>query len=124
MARNRDITFLTVLLGIAGVLHFVKPEPFEKIVPKALPYKKELVYASGVVEVGSAVLLARPQTRHWGGRIAALLLLSVFPANVQMTADVLRSTKAPTWFKIGTVARLPLQVPLIAIARKAARSPQ
>ncbi|GAA1731932.1 hypothetical protein [Aeromicrobium alkaliterrae] len=124
MARNRDITFLTVLLGVAGVLHFVKPEPFEKIVPKALPYKKELVYASGVVEVGSAVLLARPRTRQWGGRIAALLLLSVFPANVQMTADVLRSRKTPTWFKIGTVARLPLQVPLIAIARKAASTPQ
>ncbi len=120
----RDIKFLTVLLAGAGILHFVKPEPFERIVPKQLPYKKELVYVSGVVEVGAAVLLARPQTRHWGGRLAALLLIGVFPANVQMTADVVQSRKAPTWFKVGTVARLPLQLPLIRIARKAARTPQ
>lgn len=120
----RDIKFLTVLLAGAGILHFVKPEPFEKIVPKQLPYKKELVYASGVVEVGSAILLARPQTRHWGGRLAALLLIGVFPANVQMTADVMQSRKAPTWFKVGTVARLPLQLPLLRIARKAAATPR
>jgi uncharacterized membrane protein len=120
----RDIKFLTVLLAGAGVLHFVKPEPFEKIVPEVLPYKKELVYASGVVEIGSAVLLARPSTRRWGGRLATLLLVTVFPANVQMAADGVRSSRAPGWYKAGLVARLPLQVPLIRIARKAARSPE
>ena len=118
---SRDVKILAAVLGTAGVLHFVKPEPFEKIVPKALPRKKELVYASGVVEVASAAMLLRPSTRRTGGRLAALLLISVFPANVQMTADGFRSSKAPTWYKVGLVLRLQLQVPMIRAAQKAAR---
>lgn len=118
---SRDVKILATVLGTAGVLHFVKPEPFEKIVPKALPRKKELVYASGVVEVASAAMLLRPSTRRTGGRLAALLLISVFPANVQMTADGFRSRKAPTWYKVGLLLRLPLQVPMIRAAQKAAR---
>ncbi|MFT4298917.1 MAG: hypothetical protein QM597_04680 [Aeromicrobium sp.] len=119
---TRDIKLLAVILGGAGILHFVKPEPFEKIVPKPLPYKRELVYASGVVEVGSALMLTRPRTRRWGGRLAELLLVSVFPANVQMALDGVRSERSPGWYKAGVIGRLPLQLPLIAIARKAARS--
>jgi len=49
------------------------------------------------------------------------LLAAVFPANVQMAMDVLRDEKSPTAFKVGSVVRLPLQAPMIRIARKAAR---
>ena len=48
---DRDVKALAALLAVAGVGHFVKPEPFESIVPKPLPRKRELVYASGVAEV-------------------------------------------------------------------------
>ena len=119
---NRDVKGLAVILGVAGVLHFVKPEPFESIVPKPLPAKRELVLASGVVEVACAAGLANARTRPLAGRVAALLLAAVFPANVQMALDALRSPKAPGWYKTGTVARLPLQAPLIRTALKAARS--
>ncbi len=121
---SNDVTILAGILGAAGVMHFVKPEPFESIVPQPLPYKRELVYASGVVEVASAAMLLQPRTRRLGGRIAQLLLVSVFPANLQMTADGLRSKRAPRWYKVGLIARLPLQIPMIQIARKAARSPR
>lgn len=117
-----DVKALSGLLVVAGIGHFVKPEPFEAIVPKPLPYKRELVYASGVVEVASGVMLLHPRTRATGGRIAAALLASVFPANVQMTISSLRSSRSPWWFKLGTIARLPLQAPLIRTALKASRS--
>lgn len=112
---------LAGLLAVAGVAHFVKPEPFESIVPEPLPRKRELVYASGVVEVASAVLLATPRTRRLGGLTAAALLVGVFPANVQMTVSALRSRRSTTAYQVGTVARLPLQVPLVRTALKAAR---
>jgi uncharacterized membrane protein len=111
----------TAFIGM-GVLHFAKPGPFENIVPKALPRKKELVYASGVVEVATGAMMLHPRTRRLGGLGAVGLLLGVFPANVQMTADALRSSRAPAWYKLGTVARLPLQAPMIRIALRAARS--
>jgi len=45
----------------------------------------------------------------------------VFPANVQMSVDAARDSRKPWWFTLGTVLRLPLQLPMIRIAMKAAR---
>lgn len=118
---TRDIKILGGALIGAGFLHFVKPAPFVKMVPKVLPRKTELVHASGVVEIVSGAMLLHPRTRRAGGVAAAGLLVGVFPANVQMTADALRSSRTPTYFTIGTILRLPLQAPLIRIALKAAR---
>lgn len=119
---SRDIKVMAGAFVAMGILHFVKPGPFERIVPKPLPHKKELVYASGVAEVAVGALMLRPATRRLGGLGAVGLLAAVFPANVQMALDVLRSRKAPLPLKIGTLVRLPLQVPMIRIALKAARS--
>ncbi|GAA0954342.1 membrane protein [Kribbella koreensis] len=108
-----------MLFGVMGVLHFVKPEPFERIVPRQLPRKKELVYASGVAELACAAGLLHPRTRRPAGLLSAGLLAAVFPANVQMALDLNRSA-GPRARAIG-FARLPLQIPLIRAALKAAR---
>ncbi|WP_217361589.1 DoxX family protein [Aeromicrobium stalagmiti] len=119
---TRDIKIMAGAFIGMGVLHFVKPGPFENIVPKPLPYKRELVYGSGVAEIAVGAMMLNPGTRRLGGLGAVGLLAGVFPANVQMTVDALRSSKAPTFFKVGTILRLPLQAPMIRIALKAARS--
>ena len=119
---SRDVTFLAAGLVGSGVLHFVRPQPYEHIVPKPLPYKRELVLVSGAVEIVCGAMMLHPRTRRLGGLGAVGLLAAVFPANVQMSIDALRSRKAPGWFKAGTLARLPLQVPMIKVAAKAANS--
>jgi len=119
---TRDITIMGGAFIGVGILHFVRPGPFENIVPKALPRKKDLVYASGVVEIATGAMMLHPRTRRLGGLGAVGLLAGVFPANVQMTADALRSSRAPSWYKVGTILRLPLQAPMIRIALKAARA--
>jgi uncharacterized membrane protein len=108
-----------VLFGVMGVLHFVRPEPFEQIVPRQLPRKKELVYASGVAELSCAAGLLHPGTRRTAGLLSTALLVAVFPANVQMALDLKRKG-SPRAKAIG-FARLPLQLPLIRAALKAAR---
>lgn len=102
-----------------GVLHFAKPKPFERIVPRALPRRKELVYASGVAELACAAGLLHPRTRRAAGLASAGLLVAVFPANVQMALDLNR--KGSPTAKAIAYARLPLQVPLIRAALRAAR---
>ena len=119
---SRDVTALAALFTVSGVGHFAKPEPFEAIVPKALPNKRELVYISGAVELACAALLINPRTRRLGGYASAALLAGVFPANVQMSLSALSSSKAPGWYKAGTILRLPLQAPMIRTALKAARA--
>jgi uncharacterized membrane protein len=49
------------------------------------------------------------------------LLLAVFPANIQMMITAVQSKKAPLWYKVGTVLRLPLQIPPLSWSLKAAR---
>lgn len=116
---RRDTAALAALFAVAGIGHFVKPEPFEHIVPKALPAKRELVYVSGVAELACSAGLLHPRTRPLAGRVSAALLAAVFPANVQMALDAQRSRKAPRWYTIGTFLRLPLQGPLIRTALRA-----
>src|ERR1700712_2815803 len=119
---SRDVKALAGMFVVSGVIHFVKPGVYEAIVPKPLPYKRELVYVSGVAEVACAALMLHPRTRRLGGLASAGLLTAVFPANVQMTLTALRSDTAPAWFKPATIARLPLQAPMIRTALRAARS--
>ncbi|MFI5428111.1 hypothetical protein [Aeromicrobium sp. UC242_57] len=83
---------------------------------------RRLVLVSGAVEIAAGAMLLDPRSRRFGGVLAAGLLAAVFPANVQMAADGLRSRRAPAWYKIGLIARLPLQAPMIRIALKAVRS--
>ncbi|MCM6775645.1 hypothetical protein NDR87_18620 [Nocardia sp. CDC159] len=118
----RRARLLAALLLGMGVLHFAVPRPFDSIVPRWLPGRaRTYTHASGVAELGVGAALAVPRTRRLGGRLAALLFLAVFPANVQMAVDYVRNPKMPLPVKIGTVLRLPLQVPLVTQALKVSR---
>ncbi|MGH3357079.1 MAG: DoxX family protein [Nocardioidaceae bacterium] len=117
---SRDVTALAALFATSGVLHFVRPRPFERIVPRPLPRKRALVYASGVAELACAAGLLHRRTRGVAGWGSAVLLMAVFPANVQMALDARRSRS--TAYRVGTIVRLPLQAPMVRAALRAARS--
>ena len=103
-----------ILLGgfflAAGALHFVKPGPYESIVPDALPAHRELVYLSGVAEMaGGAGVLSERTSRRAGWWLIATML-AVFPANVNMAVEAERFRDIPEpllW------ARLPLQAAIV-----------
>ena len=111
--------FLIPLFAGAGVLHFAKTEPFDGIVPDALPGSaRTYTYVSGVAELAAAALLANPKTRAAGGKFAAALLAAVWPANFNMAWQ----WRNEPWQKqIISIGRLPLQIPLIKAALGAAK---
>lgn len=111
----------------SGVIHLVRPQVFEPIVPRMLPRRRELVYVSGVAELVCAAGLLAARTRPMAGLASAALLVAVLPANLQMAADAWRAAeRKPTTqnrvMQVGTIARLPLQWPLIkgALAARSA----
>ncbi len=118
--RSREHQLLAALLGGAGVLHFARPSLFRSMVPAMLPRKHELVLVSGAVEVAAAGLLLHPSTRRAGGAVALALFAGVWPANAQMTVDAVRGP-GPGWYAAATIARLPLQVPLLRASARLAR---
>ncbi len=117
---TRDDRLLAGLLAVSGILHFVVPKPYVAIVPRQLPYKRELVLLSGAAELGCATMVMLPEYRRLGGMLSFGVLLAVFPANVQMAADGWRNGSAPTWYKIALLLRLPLQIPPLRWAARAA----
>ncbi len=104
---------IAILFIGAGILHFVRPAPYAGIVPYMLPHPLVLVYVSGLAELAGGIGVLFPQVRVLAGRGLILLLIAVFPANVQMLVSA-RAAHAPHWFEAILWVRLPVQGLLIA----------
>lgn len=112
-ARERSRRGLVGLLIGAGILHFVVPSVYERIVPRVFTNPRAVVYWSGVAEIVTGTLVAIPRTRRLGAWSALVLFVAVYPANIQMAIDAGRPHDALSW---GAWLRLPLQFPLFAWA--------
>ena len=75
---------LAFFLIVAGILHFVKPHFFVKIMPDYIPYHWQMVYISGAVEILCGILLLFPETQKLGAYLCIALFIAVFPANIEM----------------------------------------
>jgi uncharacterized membrane protein len=106
---------LAVFVIGAGVMHFVSPRGFERIVPSYLPAPRALVLVSGACEIALGVLLLVPSTRLVAALGLMALFVAVFPANVHMAQHKvsLGNRSLPTWL---LWARLPFQLVFIAWA--------
>ena len=103
---------LAVFFMGAGVLHFVIPQYYERIVPPWLPNAPLLVAVSGVAELVGGIGVVFARTRRGAGWGLIALLIAVFPANVQMlrlamAAHAGVASQAALWI------RLPVQGLLI-----------
>jgi uncharacterized membrane protein len=120
----KDTAALAVAFAVSGVVHLVRPEVYEPLMPPWVPRHRAVVRGSGVAELACAAGLAVPATRRTAGWASALLLVAVFPGNLHMAADARRaggeSPKARAYRAV-TLLRLPLQAPMIRAALKVAR---
>ena len=106
--RPRPSWSLYVLAALfvgAGLLHFLHPAPYLRIMPPALPAPRLLVALSGAAEVAGGLGLLLPATRRAAAWGLLALLLAVFPANVYML-QIHAQLHIPAWV---AWARLPLQ---------------
>jgi uncharacterized membrane protein len=119
LARSTKLLALG-FLG-SGVIHLVKPEVYEPIMPSWVPAHREVILGSGVIEIALAAGLLAPPTRRLAGWGSVALLLGVFPANLKMATDSLGTDK--TALKVGAFARLPGQLPMVKAALAATKRP-
>ncbi|WP_254244932.1 DoxX family membrane protein [Hymenobacter sp. BRD67] len=96
---------LALLFVGAGLLHFIRPETYLRIMPPALPAPRLLVLLSGAAEVAGGLGLLLPATRRLAAWGLLALLVAVFPANVYMLT-IFEKLHIPAWL---AWARLPLQ---------------
>jgi uncharacterized membrane protein len=125
MARFLTRLLLSLLFLAAGTAHLLDPGPFLSIMPPFVPFHRECVLVSGILELAGGALLLAPADswRRWAGCGLALLLIAVFPANIYMAVYQIRIDGFPVhpWV---SWARLPLQPLLIAAVWWATYTPR
>ena len=107
--------FLWFLLG--GIAHFAFTEAEMRIVPDWLPGPRAIVLLSGAFELAGAIGLLSARWRRAAAWGLFALTLAVTPANVHMLLHAELFPAVPYW---ALVARLPLQLVLLALIWKVA----
>lgn len=126
MQNEKLKSVFRVVLGLSviatGSLHFLRPEPFVRIVPEYLPQPLALVYVSGFFEMLGGVGLFIPLVRRAAAWGLIALFVAVFPANVNMALHQLPLDGVV--FPIGNWVRLPFQILFIAWAYWISKPPE
>ena len=103
------VVFLWFLVG--GIAHFVATDLEMRIVPPCIPWPRAAVFVSGAFELLGAAALLWERTRRLGGLGLFALTILVTPAHFYMLQRP-ELFGVPYWM---LVARLPLQVALLAL---------
>jgi uncharacterized membrane protein len=106
------VALAAILYVVAGALHFVKPEPYLRIMPPYIPWHVAMVCVSGACEILGGLGLLVSATRRAAAWGLIALLIAVFPANIYMAAHPIEAGAA----SIAPVlrwGRLPLQLVLV-----------
>lgn len=97
----------------AGINHLWHPAPYIKIMPAWVGHHESIVLLSGVLEIVLGLLLLPQLSRCFAAWGIMVLLVCVFPANVQMMLNYAAEQHPQLWL---TILRLPLQLLLLYLA--------
>lgn len=88
LVLHRIRIVLAIALGIPfimiGVEHFLRPAPFDAIVPAYLGFPRFWTLASGITEVLLGIGIMLPPCRRLAALCLAVFLMCVYPANLNM----------------------------------------
>ena len=95
---------------LAGIMHFVKPKAYLRIMPRYLPNHKPLVFLSGLAEIALGIGIMFPETKDvalWG---IIIMLTLFFLVHFYMLSSDKAGMGLPKWVLWG---RIMLQFVLI-----------
>lgn len=103
---------ISVMLLFTALGHFLYSEGMALMVPDFIPFKKEVVYLTAIIEIVAAIGLHIPQLRVLTAWLLILFFLLLLPANIKASIIHLDYQKATfsgnglsyLWF------RIPLQI--------------
>lgn len=101
---------MAIIYVLAGILHFLKPQPYLRIMPPKIPAPKLMVAISGFFEILFGVALLFDSTQSYAAFGIIVLLIAIFPANIYMAQRMYQKQSKNRWV---AYVRLPLQLILI-----------
>ncbi len=96
---------VSLLLTIAGVAHFFFTKTMVAMMPDILPFKLELVYITGIIEILAAIGLLIKRYRMLTAILLLVFLIAVLPANIvgamkRLPAGGMEKGEAYLYFRI------------------------
>ena len=74
----------SVMFILIGLMHILKPEKLTYMIEGILPFEEVLVIISGIFEIVLGIGLFIPRTRVLSGWLLIVLLIVMFPANINV----------------------------------------
>jgi uncharacterized membrane protein len=94
------------------ILHFRATDSLLAMTPDWVPFRREVVLTTGILELVGSVALLMPRWRWWAGIALAVYVVAVWPANIQQAVEHIVLPPIPdSWWYHGP--RLALQ-PVLA----------
>ena len=106
---------LAVAFIFFSIGHFVKTAGMVEMLPSVIPFRTEMIYATGVLEFFVGVALFSPYFRVKAAWIAIAILVIFFPANIYSALNSV-GLGGHQWGAVYLFIRAPLQMILIAWA--------
>jgi uncharacterized membrane protein len=103
---------LSVMLLFTAIGHFAFTKGMTMMIPDFIPFKKEIVYITGIIEIVAAICLLIPSVQVATGWFLILFFVLLLPANINAAIQRIDYQKGTTngsgpaylWF------RIPLQI--------------
>lgn len=101
---------MSLMYILAGIMHFIKPKAYLRIMPRYLPNHKLLVALSGIAEIALGMGLLSPELRD-PAIYGIILMLAIFlTVHFYMLSGKKTSAGIPRWILL---LRIPLQFALM-----------
>lgn len=110
MAYPWHLYLMAAMYCFAGIMHFVKPKAYMRIMPNYLPNHKILVYLSGIAEVILGLAICIPILKNTSIYAIILMLIVFLMVHFYMLSGEKASAGIPKWVLI---LRIPLQFGLM-----------
>ena len=81
-ARARARVGLSLFFLFTAIGHFIKTEEMTTMLPPVIPYRVELIYLTGVLELLGAIGVWIPSLMKLTGVCLILMLIGVLPSNI------------------------------------------
>ncbi len=101
---------LALIFITSGVLHFIKPHLYTKVLPPALPYPSALIIISGIAEITAGIGLCLFNSHRMAAWAIIGMLIAFLPIHIYMLTTNEASLGFPKW---ALLLRIPLQFVLI-----------
>jgi len=107
---------MSVMLVFTAIGHFAFSKGMEMMLPPTIPFKKAIIYITGLIEMAAAIGLLLPSFWQLTGWLLVLFFIAILPANISASVRNVNFQKATLngsgltylWF------RIPLQLFFIA----------